>query len=112
MVQNEKGEEITTRLTSGWRVCIDYRRLNTVTRKDHFPLPFIDQVLEKVSGHPFYCFLDGYSRYFQIEIEIDVEYQENTTFTCPFGTYAYRIMPFWFMQCTYNIPTMYVKHFQ
>ncbi|KAL6347320.1 hypothetical protein AAG906_016748 [Vitis piasezkii] len=48
VVQNEKGEEITTRLTSGWR-------------KDHFPLPFIDQVLERVSGHPFYCFLDGYS---------------------------------------------------
>ncbi|RVW73755.1 Transposon Ty3-I Gag-Pol polyprotein [Vitis vinifera] len=62
VVQNEKGEEIATRLTSGWRVCIDYRKLNAVTRKDHFPLPFIDQVLERVSGHPFYCFLDGYSR--------------------------------------------------
>ncbi|RVW79468.1 Transposon Ty3-G Gag-Pol polyprotein [Vitis vinifera] len=66
--------------------------LNAVTRKDHFPLPFIDQVLERVSGHPFYCFLDGYSGYFQIEI--DVEDQEKTTFTCPFGTYAYRRMPF------------------
>ncbi|RVW58217.1 Retrovirus-related Pol polyprotein from transposon 17.6 [Vitis vinifera] len=75
VVQNEKGEEITTRLTSGWRVCIDYRKLNAVTRKDHFPLPFIDQVLERVSGHPFYCFLDGYSGYFQIEI--DVEDQEK-----------------------------------
>ncbi|KAL6348189.1 hypothetical protein AAG906_003055 [Vitis piasezkii] len=61
-------------------------------KKDHFPLPFIDQVLERVSSHPFYCFLDGYSRYFQIEI--DVEDQEKTTFTCPFGTYAYRRMPF------------------
>ncbi|KAL6316599.1 hypothetical protein AAG906_018854 [Vitis piasezkii] len=80
VVQNEKGEEITTRLTSGWRV------------KDHFPLPFIDQVLERVSGHPFYCFLDGYSGYFQIEI--DVEDQEKTTFTCPFGTYAYKRMSF------------------
>ena len=60
VVQNEKGEEIATRLTSGWRVCIDYRKLNVFTRKDHFPLPFIDQVLERVSGHPFYCFLDGY----------------------------------------------------
>ncbi|RVW23429.1 Retrovirus-related Pol polyprotein from transposon 17.6 [Vitis vinifera] len=92
VVQNEKGEEITTRLTSGWRVCIDYRKLNAVTRKDHFPLPFIDQVLERVSGHPFYCFLDGYSGHFQIEI--DVADQEKTTFTCPFGTYAYRRMPF------------------
>ncbi|RVW82832.1 Retrovirus-related Pol polyprotein from transposon opus [Vitis vinifera] len=59
MVQNKKGEEIATRLTSGWRVCIDYRKLNLVTRKDHFPLPFIDQVLERVSDHPFYYFLDG-----------------------------------------------------
>ncbi|RVW98199.1 Retrovirus-related Pol polyprotein from transposon 17.6 [Vitis vinifera] len=92
VVQNEKGEEIATRLTSGWRVCIDYRKLNVVTRKDHFPFPFIDQVLERVSGHPFYCFLDGYLGYFQIEI--DVEDQEKTTFTCLFGTYAYRRMPF------------------
>ena len=92
VVQNEKGEEITTRLTSGWRVCIDYKKLNVVTRKDHFPLPFIDQVLERVSGHPFYCFLDGYSGYFQIEI--DLADQEKTTFTCPFGTFAYRRMPF------------------
>ncbi|RVW14734.1 Retrovirus-related Pol polyprotein from transposon opus [Vitis vinifera] len=58
---NEKGEEVSTRLTSGWSVCIDYRKLNVVTRNDNFPLPFIDQVLERVSGHPFYCFLDGYS---------------------------------------------------
>ncbi|RVW12621.1 Retrovirus-related Pol polyprotein from transposon 17.6 [Vitis vinifera] len=60
--------------------------------KNHFPLPFIDQVLERVSGDPFYCFLDGYSGYFQIEI--DVADQEKTIFTCPFGTYAYRRMPF------------------
>ncbi|RVW20835.1 Transposon Ty3-I Gag-Pol polyprotein [Vitis vinifera] len=88
---NEKGEEVSTRPTSGWRVCIDYRRLNSVTRKDHFPLPFMDQVLERVLGHPFYCFLDGYLGYFQIEI--DLEDQEKTTFTCPFGTFAYRRMP-------------------
>ncbi|RVW78206.1 Retrovirus-related Pol polyprotein from transposon 17.6 [Vitis vinifera] len=92
VIQNEKGEEVSTRLTSGWRVCIDYRRLNSVTRKDYFPLPFMDQVLERISGHPFYYFLDGYSGYFQIEI--DLEDQEKTTFTCPFGTFAYRRMPF------------------
>ena len=73
-------------------MCIDYRKLNAVTRKDHFPLPFMDQVLERVSGHPFYYFLDGYFGYFQIEIV--VEDQEMTTFTCPFRTYAYRRMPF------------------
>ncbi|WJZ82828.1 hypothetical protein VitviT2T_002553 [Vitis vinifera] len=92
VVQNEKGESIPTRLITGWRVCIDYRKLNVVTRNDHFPLPFMDQVLERVSGHPYYCFLDGYSGYFQIEIAL--EDQEKTTFTCPFGTYAYRRMPF------------------
>ncbi|RVW30849.1 Transposon Ty3-I Gag-Pol polyprotein [Vitis vinifera] len=92
VVQNEKEKKLLHRLTSGWRVCIDYRKLNVVTRKYHFPLPFIDQVLERVSSHPFYCFLDGYSGYFQIEI--DVEDQEKTTFTCPFGTYAYRRMSF------------------
>ena len=70
-VHNEKGEEVPTCLTTGLRVCIDYRRLNEVTRKDHFPLPFIDQLLERISGHPFYCFLDGYSGYFQIEIIVE-----------------------------------------
>ena len=67
-VYTEKGEEMLTRLTTGRRVCIGYIRLNEVTRKDHFPLPFMDQLLERIFGHPFYCFLDGYSGYFQIEI--------------------------------------------
>ena len=92
VVQNDKGEDVSTHLTTGWRVCIDYRKLNVVIRKDHFPLSFIDQLLERVSGHLFYCFLDGYSSYFQIEI--DLEDQEKTTFTCPFGTFAYRRMSF------------------
>nr|CAN69671.1 hypothetical protein VITISV_028876 [Vitis vinifera] len=55
VVQNDKGEVVSTRLTLGWKGCIDYQKLNAITRKDHFPLPFIDQVLERVSGHPFYC---------------------------------------------------------
>ena len=92
VIQNEKGEEVSTHPTSGWRVCIDYMRLNSLTRKDHFPLHFMDQVLERVSGHLFYCFLDGYSGYFQIVI--DLEDQEKMTFPCPFGTFAYRRMPF------------------
>ena len=90
-VHNERGEEMPTSLTTGWRVCIDYRRLNEVTRKDHFPLPFMDQLLERIFGQTFYCFLDGYSGYFQIEIA--TEDQEKTTFTYPFGTYAYKRMP-------------------
>ena len=92
VVKNEHGELVPTKLVTGWQMCIDYRKLNTATRKDHFPLPFIDQVLERVAGHSFYCFLDGYSGYYQIEI--DLEDQDKTTFTCPFGTYAFRRMPF------------------
>ena len=72
-----------TRLTTGWRVCIDYRRLNVVTRKDHFPLPFMDKLLKRVSKHPFYCFLDGYFGYFQIEIAM--EDQEKPPSLTPSG---------------------------
>ncbi|KAI3448686.1 hypothetical protein Pfo_005351 [Paulownia fortunei] len=92
VVKNENDELIPTRTVTGWRMCIDYRKLNSVTRKDHFPLPFMDQILERVAGHEFYCFLDGYSGYNQIAIAL--EDQEKTTFTCPFGTFAYRRMPF------------------
>ena len=63
-----------------------------MTRKYHFPLPLIFRLLERIYGNPFYCFLDGYLGYFQIEIS--AEYQEKITFTSPFGTYAYRRMPF------------------
>ncbi|GJX58672.1 reverse transcriptase domain-containing protein [Tanacetum coccineum] len=92
VVANEENELILTRLVTGWRVCIDYRKLNEATRKDHFPLPFMDQMLERLAGNEFYCFLDGFSGYFQIPI--DPQDQEKTTFTCPYGTFAYRRMPF------------------
>ena len=92
VVPNEKNKLILTRTVTGWRVCIDYRRLNDATRKDHFPLPFIDQMLERLARHMFYCFLDGLSGYFQISIA--PEDQGKTTFTCPYGTLAYRTMPF------------------
>ncbi|GKA47133.1 reverse transcriptase domain-containing protein [Tanacetum coccineum] len=92
VVENEDNELIPTRLVTGWRVCIDYRKLNDATRKDHFPLPFMDQMLERLAGNEYYCFLDGFSRYFQIPI--DPQDQEKTTFTCPYGTFAYRRMPF------------------
>ena len=70
VVPNEKNELIPTRTVTGWRVCIDYRRLNDATRKDHFPLPFIDQMLERSAGHMFYCFLDGLLGSFQILIAL------------------------------------------
>ena len=68
MIRNEKNELIPTRTVTAWRVCIDYRKLNTTTRKDHYPLPFIDQMLDKLARHPHYCFHDGYSGYNQIAI--------------------------------------------
>nr|GEU54599.1 retroelement Pol polyprotein-like [Tanacetum cinerariifolium] len=89
---NNENELVPTRLVTGWRVCIDYRKLNEATRKDHFPLPFMDQMLEKLAGNECYCFLDGFSGYFQIPI--DPKDQEKTTFTCPYGTFAYKHMPF------------------
>ena len=61
-------------------------------KKDHFPLPFIDQILDKLLGQGFYCFLDGYLGYNQLAIHPDD--QEKTTFTCPFVTYAFQCMPF------------------
>nr|GEU30155.1 reverse transcriptase domain-containing protein [Tanacetum cinerariifolium] len=92
VVANENNELIPTRLFTGWRVCIDYRKLNDATRKDHFPLPFMDQMLEGLARNEFYCFLDGFLGYFQIPI--DPQDQEKITFTCPYGTFAYRRMPF------------------
>ncbi|GJR92095.1 reverse transcriptase domain-containing protein [Tanacetum coccineum] len=77
---------------TGWRICINYRKLNNATRKDHFPLLFIDQMLERLAGHEYFCFLDGFSGYFQIPIA--PEDQEKTMFTCPYETFTYKRMPF------------------
>ena len=68
VVENEEGEMISKRVVNGWHVCINYRKLNNATRKDHFPLPFIDQMLERIAGHAYYYFLDRYSGYNQIYI--------------------------------------------
>ncbi|XP_023638462.1 uncharacterized protein LOC111830511 [Capsella rubella] len=92
VIKNEKDELIPTRTITGHRMCIDYRKLNAASRKDHFPLPFIDQMLERLANHPYYCFLDGYSGFFQIPIHPND--QEKTTFTCPYGTFTYRRIPF------------------
>nr|GEX90916.1 hypothetical protein [Tanacetum cinerariifolium] len=92
VIKNDENELVPTRLVTGWRVCIDYRKLNEATRKDHFPLLFMDRMLERLAGNKYYCFLDGFSGYFQIPI--DPKDQEKTTFTCPYGTFTYKRMPF------------------
>ena len=86
VIRNENNELIPTRTVTGWRVCIDYRKLNTATRKDHYPLPFINQMLDRLAGHPHFCFLDGYSSYNQIAIAL--EDQKKTTFTYPYSTFV------------------------
>ncbi|XP_070040742.1 uncharacterized protein [Nicotiana tomentosiformis] len=92
VITNDKNELIPTRTVTGWKVCMDYRKFNKVTRKDHFLLPFLDQMLDRLDGRAYYCFLDEYSGYNQIRIA--PEDQEKTTFTCPYGTFAFLRIPF------------------
>ena len=65
MTKTENNILLPSRTVTGRRICIDYRKLNKATRKDHFPLPFLDQMLDRLAGHEYYCFLDGYSGYNQ-----------------------------------------------
>jgi hypothetical protein len=61
--ENEKNELLPQRTVTRWQMCIDYRKLNKVTKKDNFPLMFIDEMLESLSNHTYFCFLDGYAGY-------------------------------------------------
>ncbi|GJT62571.1 reverse transcriptase domain-containing protein, partial [Tanacetum coccineum] len=92
IVTNEINELVPTRTVTSWRVCINYRKLNEATAKDHFPLQFMDHMLERLAGNKYLCFLDGFFGYFQIPI--DPMDQEKTTFTYLFGTYTYNRTPF------------------
>jgi hypothetical protein len=85
VIRNEKNELIPQQTITGWRMCIDYRKLNKATQKDHYLLPIIDERLERLVNHSF-CYLDGYSGYHQIPIHPDD--QSKTTFTCPYGNFA------------------------
>ena len=85
VVPNDKDELIPQRIITGYRMVIDFRKLKKATKKDHYPLPFIDQMLEILSKHTHFCFLDGYSGFSQIPVSADD--QARTTFTCPFSTF-------------------------
>jgi len=92
VVANVNNELVPTRVQTCRQVCINYRKLNTMTTKDYFPLPFFDQILECLARHAYYSFLDGYFGYNQISIAH--EDQKKATFTCPFSTFAYLRMPY------------------
>jgi len=92
VVKNDRNELIPRRTVTGWRMCTDYRKFNEPTRKDHYLLPFMDQMLERLAGQSFYYFFDEYSGYNQIAV--DPQDQEKTAFTCPFGVFAYCRMSF------------------
>ena len=115
IVKNQNDQLVPTYIQNGWWVCIDYKKLNVVTHKGHFLLPFIDQMLERLAVHSYYCSLYDYSGYFQIAIAL--EDQEKTTFTFPFGTFAYHHMPFGlcntpatFQRCMVRIFSNYIEH--
>jgi hypothetical protein len=92
VVLNEENEFVARRTITGYRMFIDFIKLNKFTRKYHYPLPFIDQMLERLSKHSHFCYLDGYSGFSQIHVHKDD--QEKTTSTCPFGIFAYSRMSF------------------
>jgi hypothetical protein len=92
VICNEKNELIPHWTVTGWQMCIDYWKLNKATQKDQFPLPFIDEMLERLANYSFFCYLDGYSGYHHILIHPDD--QSKTTFTCPYSTFTYRRMSF------------------
>ena len=80
VVPNDKDELIPQRIVTGYRMVIDFRKVNKATKKDHYPLPFIDQMLERLSKHTYFCFLDGYSGFSQTPVL--AKDQSKTTFTC------------------------------
>ncbi|XP_017972519.1 PREDICTED: RNA-directed DNA polymerase homolog [Theobroma cacao] len=105
VVANENNELIPTKAFTIWRDCMDYWELNKATRKNHFPLPFIDQMLDRLAGNEYYGSLDGYSGYNQIVIAL--EDQEKTTFTCLYGTFTFRKMPIGLCNALATFSTMH-----
>ncbi|MCO5601704.1 hypothetical protein L7F22_055827 [Adiantum nelumboides] len=94
---------VTPKKNGKWRVCVDYKPLNAATKRDHFPLPFQDEILNEVAGHERYTICDGYSGYYQIRIA--EEDQHKTTFITPWGCFAFRVMPFGLT----NAPSTFTK---
>lgn len=71
---------------------VDYRELNKDTKRDYFPSPFIDQVLDNLAGSSYFSFLDGFSGYNQIQVA--PKDWDKINFTCPWCNFAYRVLSF------------------
>jgi hypothetical protein len=116
MVKNQDNELIPTWIHTRWWVCIDYHKLNQATGKDYFPLPFIDQVLDRLPRYDFYYFLNDYLGYNQISITL--KDQEKMAFTCPLNTFAFKHMPYGlcnapatFQHCMFGIFSNMIENF-
>ena len=79
------------------RVCTEFRDLNKACRKDNYPTPFIDQIIDACAGSEVFSFMDGFSRYNQIQIKM--EDQHKISFICPWGTFAYKKNSLWIEKC-------------
>ena len=108
VVANEKNELIPTKTVTGHRMCIDFRKLNMATRKDHFPLPFIDQMLERLANHSYYCFLDGYSGFFQIPFTQTIRRKRPSRVPRHFYLQENAV---WFVQRSCDIPALHDVYF-
>ena len=86
------GVVVTPKKNGKWRVCVDYKPLNAATKRDQFPLPLQDEILNEVAGYKRYTVCDGYSGEFQISIT--KEDQKKTTFITRWSCFPYRVMPF------------------
>jgi hypothetical protein len=91
MGRKKDNEWFSTRVQTGWQGYIEYSKMKAITRKSHFPPPFIDQFKKLLVGYPYFCVLGNYSSY--NHYPLDPGKQENTTLTSAFGVLACCHMP-------------------
>nr|GEW71146.1 reverse transcriptase domain-containing protein [Tanacetum cinerariifolium] len=101
VMENKDNELIPTRLVTAWRICIDYHKLNEATRKDHFPLPFMDQMLKRLAGNQYYCFLDDFFWLFPNSHRFEGSGENHIHL--PIRNVCLSPHAFWAMQCSRHV---------